>query len=57
MIGWFSGYSDSSTIGYCPACGEAIFTKNNDGSAFCNTCGMSFAVIEIDNGEDVDTNV
>lgn len=47
MIGFISGYSDTSVINYCPACGEKIKKTFPDGTGMCETCGMRFGVIEL----------
>jgi uncharacterized Zn finger protein (UPF0148 family) len=48
MYGYISGYSETSIINYCPACGEEIAETFGDGTGKCSVCGMRFAVIEVD---------
>lgn len=51
MYGYIAGYSDTSVINYCPACGEEISEKYADGTGKCTVCGMRFGVIETDDEE------
>jgi uncharacterized protein (DUF983 family) len=48
MLGYISGYSDTSIINYCPACGEEIKERFANGEGKCDVCGMRFGVIEVD---------
>lgn len=51
MIGYIEGYSETSIICYCTACGAKISTWYADGTASCDNCGMRFGVVEKDTGE------
>ena len=48
MFGILSGYSDTDSIFYCPACGERVSDRYTDGTCRCEVCGLRFGVIEID---------
>ena len=48
MYGYMSGYSDTSSINYCPACGERITESFSDGTCRCGECVLRFGVIESD---------
>lgn len=48
MIDLHTGYSVAEDIHYCPACGTAITSRRQDGTAWCNECGARVAVIYID---------
>lgn len=52
MYGYMSGYSDTSSINYCPACGERITESFSDGTCRCGECGLRFGVIESDEEEE-----
>lgn len=51
MFGYLEGYSDTSNINYCPACGEAVGVFHADGTATCKTCGERFGVIVVSEEE------
>ena len=48
MYGYMSGYSDTDSINYCPACGERVAESFADGTCKCGECGLRFGVIESD---------
>lgn len=48
MYGYVSGYSDASTINYCPACGTKISEVYADGTGMCTKCGIRFGIVKID---------
>ena len=52
MYGYMSGYSETSSINYCPACGERITESFYDGTCRCGECGLRFGVIEYDEEEE-----
>lgn len=52
MFGFISGYSDTSIINYCPACGERIKESFADGTCKCRECGLKFGVVESDEEEE-----
>lgn len=57
MHGFISGYSDTSSICYCPTCGERISECFADGTARCDACGMRFGVIEVDDDEETEDEI
>ena len=55
MYGYIRGYSDTSNINYCPACGGSITESFSDGTCRCGECGLRFGVVEFDEeGEESD---
>lgn len=47
MYGYIEGYTDTSSINYCPACGASIITGHADGTCTCDECGLRFGVVEL----------
>lgn len=48
MYGYISGYTDTGSIFYCPACGARVTELFADGTCKCGECGMRFGVVEVD---------
>ncbi len=53
-MGFIAGYSTSSDINYCPACGAMISEYHADGTATCADCGYRFGVVAVDDEDDED---
>lgn len=52
MFGYISGYTDTGSISYCPACGGRVAVSFADGTCKCGECGMRFGVVEVDDDEE-----
>jgi len=48
MINYIEGYSDTDNIRFCPYCGEEVGMWRADGTGFCNSCGLRFAVVYVE---------
>ncbi|TCX53815.1 hypothetical protein [Dehalobacter sp. 14DCB1] len=46
---FYSGYSDTDDIRFCPFCGAEMGAWRVDGTGLCLDCNKRFAVIETDN--------
>lgn len=51
MFGYIEGYSDTSDINYCPACGARIAIGHADGTCTCDECGARFGIVMVEEEE------